>query len=60
MLDTLVYLKRETPVWFEITTLLIPGENDSDAELDAMTRWIAEHLGPTCRCTSRRSTPTGR
>ena len=46
VLDTLVYLKRETPVWFEITTLLIPGENDSDAELDAMTQWIAAQLGP--------------
>jgi pyruvate formate lyase activating enzyme len=46
VLDTLVYLKRETSVWFEITTLLIPGENDSDAEIDAMTRWIAETLGP--------------
>ena len=44
--DTLVYLKHETDVWFEITTLLIPGENDSDAELDAMTRWIAGQLGP--------------
>ncbi|MBS1148077.1 MAG: hypothetical protein H6R08_2253, partial [Proteobacteria bacterium] len=31
VLDTLVYLKRETKVWFEITTLLIPGHNDSDA-----------------------------
>ena len=41
VLDTLLYLKRETSVWFEITTLLIPGENDSDAELDSMTRWIA-------------------
>jgi len=46
VLDTLVYLKRETRVWLEITTLLIPGENDSDAELDAMTRWIAGELGP--------------
>jgi pyruvate formate lyase activating enzyme len=46
VLDTLRYLKRETRVWLEITTLLIPGENDSDAELDAMTRWIAEELGP--------------
>ncbi len=46
VLDTLVYLKRETSVWFEITTLLIPGENDSDAELDAMTRWVATELGP--------------
>jgi len=46
VLDTLRYLKHETSVWFEITTLLIPGENDSDAELDAMTRWVVEHLGP--------------
>ncbi len=43
--DTLRYIARGTDVWLEITTLLIPGENDSDAELDAMTRWIAEELG---------------
>ncbi len=46
VLDTLKYLKHETGVWLEITTLLIPGENDSDAELDAMTRWVASELGP--------------
>ena len=46
VLDTLVYLKRETSVWFELTTLLIPGENDSDEELDRMTRWVVEQLGP--------------
>jgi pyruvate formate lyase activating enzyme len=46
VLDLLVYLKHETHVWFEITTLLIPGENDSDAELDAETKWIVQHLGP--------------
>ncbi len=46
VLETLEYLHTETDVWFEITTLLIPGLNDSDAELDAMTGWIAEHLGP--------------
>jgi pyruvate formate lyase activating enzyme len=46
VLETLEYLKRETQVWFEITTLLIPGENDSDAEIDAMTHWIADRLGP--------------
>ncbi len=46
VLDTLVYLKHQTQVWFEITTLLIPGLNDSDAELDAMTRWGVENLGP--------------
>ena len=33
-------------VWFEITTLLIPGENDSPAEIEAESRWVMEHLGP--------------
>ena len=46
VLDTLVYLKRETKVWFEITTLLIPGENDSASEIEAMTQWLMENLGP--------------
>ncbi len=45
VLDTLVYLRNETDVWFEITTLLIPGENDSDAEIEAASRWVVEHLG---------------
>ncbi|MGI9281740.1 MAG: AmmeMemoRadiSam system radical SAM enzyme [Endozoicomonas sp.] len=45
VLETLKYLKHETNVWFEVTTLLIPGENDSDQELNAMTEWIVEHLG---------------
>jgi pyruvate formate lyase activating enzyme len=45
VLDTLEYLKRETSVWFEITTLLIPGLNDSSAEIDRMTRWVADRLG---------------
>lgn len=46
VLETLLYLKQETQVWFELTTLLIPGENDSVAELEAMTQWVVEHLGP--------------
>src|SRR5437879_3538476 len=46
VLDTLVYLKHHTNVWFEITTLLIPGENDSEAELEALTQWVVEQLGP--------------
>jgi pyruvate formate lyase activating enzyme len=46
VLDTLVYLKHDSRVWFEITTLLIPGENDTDRELDAMTQWVVDHLGP--------------
>ncbi len=45
VLDTLVYLKHETSVWFELTTLLIPGENDSDEELNEMTRWVVKELG---------------
>jgi pyruvate formate lyase activating enzyme len=46
VLDTLRYIKHETTVWLELTTLLIPGENDSDAELEAMTQWVVENLGP--------------
>jgi len=45
VLDTLVYLKRETDVWFEVTTLLIPGENDGDDELHRASQWFAENLG---------------
>ena len=45
VLDTLVYLKHETKVWLEITTLLIPGHNDSDEEITALCRWIRQQLG---------------
>jgi pyruvate formate lyase activating enzyme len=47
VLDTLLYLRRETNVWFELTTLLIPGENDSDTELHEASAWVAENLGPS-------------
>lgn len=46
VLDTLVYLKEETDVWFEVTTLLIPGENDSADEIDRASDWFAAALGP--------------
>jgi len=46
VLDTLVYLKRETEVWFELTTLLIPGLNDSEKEIEALCQWVTEQLGP--------------
>ena len=46
VLETLEYLKHETKVWFELTTLLIPGHNDSSQEIEAMTKWVVEHLGP--------------
>jgi len=45
VLDTLVWLRHETEVWVEITTLLIPGENDGDAEIDALANWVAAELG---------------
>jgi pyruvate formate lyase activating enzyme len=46
VLDTLRYLQHETSVWLELTTLLIPGENDSQAELEEMAQWVVENLGP--------------
>ncbi len=45
VLDTLVYLRHETDVWLEITTLLIPGQNDSVDEVRRQAEWIAEHVG---------------
>src|SRR5215217_4824192 len=70
VLETLEYLKLETDVWFEITTLLIPGLNDSDGEIDALTRWVVERLGsdvpihftafhPDYRMLDRPPTPAG-
>lgn len=44
VLDTLLYLHHETEVWFEITNLLIPGENDSDQEIEQMASWVAREL----------------
>jgi pyruvate formate lyase activating enzyme len=46
VLDTLEYVAHETEVWLEITTLLIPGLNDSDHEIDRLARWMHDHLGP--------------
>ena len=46
VLESLEFLVRETDVWVEITTLLIPDENDSDAEIHAASQWVAERLGP--------------
>jgi len=45
VLDTIRYVRRDTGVWLELTTLLIPGENDSDTELDELTGWVASELG---------------
>jgi pyruvate formate lyase activating enzyme len=45
VLETLEYVYHKTTVWLEITTLLIPGLNDSEAELHKMSEWIVEHLG---------------
>jgi len=70
-LETLLYLRHETGVWLEITNLLIPASNDSDAEIDAMTRWVAGQPGPdvpvhftafhrTSRCGTGRPRPRRR
>ncbi|MCX6151304.1 MAG: AmmeMemoRadiSam system radical SAM enzyme [Ignavibacteriales bacterium] len=45
VLDTLVWLKNETEIWFEITTLLIPDENDLLDEIKQMCDWILKNLG---------------
>ena len=46
VLDTLRYIKHETSCWLELTTLLIPGHNDSEAEINEMTEWVVRELGP--------------
>ena len=46
VLETLEYIARETQTWLEVTTLLIPGENDSEAEIERLSRWVVEKLGP--------------
>jgi len=68
VLDTLRFIKHETDTWLEITTLLIPGHNDSDRELDELTGWVSRELGedvplhftafhPDYRMTDIESTP---
>ncbi len=46
VLETLRYIRHETDVWLEITNLVIPGENDTDEELEGLSRWVVEELGP--------------
>jgi pyruvate formate lyase activating enzyme len=68
VLESIEYAVHETDAWVELTTLLIPGLNDTDAELDEMTRWVVDHVGPDVpmhftafhpdyRMTDRPSTP---
>jgi pyruvate formate lyase activating enzyme len=45
VLETLEYLVKETPVWVEVTTLLIPGQNDSEDKVARLSEWLVEHLG---------------
>jgi pyruvate formate lyase activating enzyme len=46
VLETLKYLKAENGTWFELTNLVIPGENDSESEFNDMSAWVVEYLGP--------------
>ncbi|MDO5295935.1 MAG: AmmeMemoRadiSam system radical SAM enzyme [bacterium] len=68
VMDTLVYIKKETNVWLEITTLIIPGLNDNPEEMKQQSRWMVRELGedvplhltafhPTFRMTDREATP---
>ncbi|MBP7146202.1 MAG: AmmeMemoRadiSam system radical SAM enzyme [Acidobacteria bacterium] len=45
VLDTLLHL-RASGTWLEITTLLIPGQNDGEEEVDRLSEWIRRELGP--------------
>ena len=45
VLETLRFLRKETRVWLEITTLLIPGENDGEPEIHRAAEWVADNLG---------------
>jgi pyruvate formate lyase activating enzyme len=46
VLDTISYIAKETNIWLEITTLLVPGENDSDDELKQLADFIVDKAGP--------------
>jgi len=46
ILDTLIWIKTKTNTWLEVTTLLIPGYNDSEKEIDELSKWFVENLGP--------------
>lgn len=45
VLDTLRWLKHESNVWFEVTNLMIPGENDSPEEIARMCDWLLNNIG---------------
>ena len=45
VLETLEWMRHESKVWLEITTLLIPGHNDSEAEIAKLVEWVADKLG---------------
>ncbi|HHC29432.1 MAG TPA: AmmeMemoRadiSam system radical SAM enzyme, partial [Rhodobacterales bacterium] len=45
VLETIAYVAQETSCWMELTTLLIPGENDSEAEIEALSGWVLEQCG---------------
>ena len=46
VLETIEWAVHESPAWIELTTLVVPGHNDSDAELTRMARWVIDHVGP--------------
>ena len=45
VLDTISYIAKQTDIWLEVTTLLVPGENDSESELRELADFIASEAG---------------
>ena len=45
VLDTIKYIAKETDIWMEVTTLVVPGENDSDEELRQIAEFIVNEAG---------------
>jgi pyruvate formate lyase activating enzyme len=60
VLDTLLYVRHQTDTWLEITTLLIPGQNDSSQEVSALSEWVRKGLGSMYRSILPRSIRIGR
>ncbi len=46
VLDSIAYIARQTKIWIEITTLLLPGQNDSEEELKKLADWLVTEAGP--------------
>ncbi len=46
VLDSIAYIAKQTKIWIEITTLLLPGQNDAEEELKKLADWLVTEAGP--------------